>query len=335
MRRAELAQLIMAEGERAAQLRAEADALRAQAVGDEVHLRGIIEFSNHCACNCEYCGLRAENAALPRYRMNSEEIVSASEEAARLGLGTVVLQSGEDGWFTAERLADVIAQIKSRTPLAVTLSVGEREAWEYRLWRDAGADRYLLKHETADPDLYRRLHPGCSLEERLACIETLAELGYQVGSGCIVGLPGQSAESLADDLLLLRRLNVHMLGIGLLIPHPHTPLGDMPLGSAEVNLNMIALARLLIPDVMAAATTALETAMSEGRLAALRAGANVIMPNATPRKYASFYDIYPGKKAPSHPVAEEVARARAVIGEAGRVPGTGPGHSPRSVALAD
>lgn len=330
MTRAELAQLVAAEGERAEQLRAEADALRARTVGDEVHLRGIIEFSSHCACHCEYCGLRADNAALPRYRMSAEEIVTAAEEAARLGLGTVVLQSGEDAWFTAERLAEIIAQIKSRAPLAVTLSVGEREAWEYALWRDSGADRYLLKHETADADMYRRLHPGASLERRLRCLETLAELGYQVGSGCIVGLPGQCAENLADDLLLLSRLNVHMLGIGLLIPHPQTPLGDMPLGSAEVNLNMIALARLLIPDVMAAATTALETAMPGGRLAALRAGANVIMPNVTPRKYASFYEIYPGKRAPRISIPEEIARARAVIRDAGRVPGTGPGHSPRS-----
>lgn len=333
MTRAELAQLVMAEGERAEALRAEADALRARTVGDEVHLRGIIEFSSHCACHCEYCGLRADNAALPRYRMTADEILAAAEDAARLSLGTVVLQSGEDARFTAQRLAEIIAQIRSRTPLAVTLSVGEREPWEYRLWREAGAHRYLLKHETADPDLYRRLHPGASLERRLACLETLSDLGYQVGSGCIVGLPGQTPESLADDLLLLRRLNVHMLGIGLLIPHPQTPLCAMPLGSAETNLNMIALARLLIPDVMAAATTALETAMPGGRLAALRAGANVIMPNLTPRRYASFYDIYPGKKAPRLSIPEEVARARAVIEQAGRVAGTGPGHSPRSAAV--
>jgi biotin synthase len=242
---------------------------------------------------------------------------------------TVVLQSGEDDWWTAGRLADVIARIRTETPLAVTLSVGERPEEDYRLWREAGADRFLLKHETADPELYATLHPDGTLAQRVRCLEVLAELGYQIGTGCIVGLPGQTVESLADDLLLARSLNVHMAGIGILIPHADTPLAQLPPGSAQTNLNMMALARLLIPDLLLASTTALETGMPGGRLAGLQAGGNVIMPNATPRKYAADYDIYPGKAAPKDMIERDVARARDVIALAGRYVATDPGHSPR------
>jgi biotin synthase len=328
----ELEQLIVAVGPRADDLRAEANRVRKATVGDEVHLRAIVEFSNYCRCSCEYCGLRSGNESLTRYRLRPDEVLQAALVAESLGFGTVVLQSGEDDWFTAERLAEVVADIKARTRLAVTLSVGEREEWEYRLWREAGADRYLLKHETADRDLYARLHPGASFDNRLRCLEVLAELGYQVGSGCIVGLPGQTPAILAQDLLLMRRLNLHMAGIGPLIPHPETPLAGMPVGPAEVVLNMMALTRLLIPDIMLASTTALETALAGGRLAGLKAGGNIIMPNITPREYAGFYEIYPGKKAPDLAVADEVERARRVIAAAGRTVGSGPGHSPRLVA---
>ncbi len=327
----ELETLIVAQGEQADALRAQADHVRAVTFGDEVYLRGIIEFSSFCRCQCHYCGLRAANHELPRYRMTPAEVVAAAGCAVDCGLGTVVLQSGEDEWWTAERLAETVRQVKQTTGLAVTLSVGERPEADYRLWREAGADRYLLKHETADPALYASLHPGALLSARLHCLEVLAGLGYQVGSGCIVGLPGQTVASLAADLLLLQRLQVHMAGIGLLIPHPNTPLGQCPVGSAEMTLNMVALLRLLIPDVMIAATTALETAYVGGRLAALRAGANVLMPNITPRCHASRYEIYPGKQAPTWPLEEEVARARAVVHSAGRIASTGPGHSPRAV----
>jgi len=329
----ELAQLVTAGGRQAEDLRSDADSVRRETLGDDVHLRGIIEFSNHCRCTCCYCGVRRDNGNLTRYRMSPSEIVEAADLVASLGVGTVVLQSGEDPWWTAERLAGVIERIKARTRLAVTLSVGEREEWEYRLWRQAGADRYLLRHETSDPELYARLHPGASLDSRLRCLDTLAELGYQIGAGCIIGLPGQTPESLARDLLLLRRLNVHMAGMGPLVPHPQTPLAAMPVGPAEVTLNMLALTRLLVPDVMLPATTALETVMEGGRLAGLRAGANVIMPNLTPRRYARLYEIYPGKKAPTIEIAEEVDRALKVIQAAGRGVGVGPGHSPRA-ALA-
>jgi biotin synthase len=329
MNAAELEQLIVADGSQAQDLRAEPDRVRKATVGDEVHLRAIIEFSSYCRCNCDYCGLRADNKNLTRYRLRPEEILQAAVVAESLGFGTVVLQSGEDEGWTAEGLAEVVADVKARTHLAVTLSVGEREDWEYRLWREAGADRYLLKHETADRDLYERVHPGASFDRRIRCLEVLAEIGYQIGSGCIVGLPGQTAAILAQDLLLMRRLNLHMAGIGPLIPHPDTPLAGMAIGEAEIVLNMMALTRLLIPDIMLASTTALETAMEGGRLAGLRAGGNVIMPNITPREYASFYEIYPGKKAPHIEIVAEVERAHRVIAAAGRTVGKGPGHSPR------
>jgi biotin synthase len=326
----ELARLIAARGASAEDLRARADAVRHDTVGDAVHLRALIEFSNHCRCHCAYCGLRADNDHLRRFRLHPQEILATACEAERLGFGTVVLQSGEDLWWTADRLADVIAQIKSATSLAVTLSVGEREAWEYRLWREAGADRYLLKHETADRALYERLHPGASFDNRIGCLGTLRELGYQVGAGCIVGLPGQTPMSLAQDLLLLERLRVHMAAIGPFIPHPQTPLADAPPGDVETTLNMLALARLLIPDLLLPATTALETLEPRARLRALRAGANVIMPNVTPRPAAQLYEIYPGRAGARADIADELQRIRDLIRAAGRSVAEGPGHSPRA-----
>lgn len=328
---AELRELILAEGEAAEELYAEADRVRREYVGEEVHLRGIIEFSSFCRCRCLYCGLRADNTGLRRFRMMPADILEGCREVADLGFGTVVLQSGEDEWWTAERLADLIADIKSITPLAVTLSVGERDESDYRLWRMAGADRYLIKHETANAELYARLHPGTTLEKRLHCQDLLFQLGYQVGSGCIIGLPGQTPEILVEDLRLIESRQYHMCGIGPLIPHPDTPLGDCPVGSVRTTLNMMALMRLLVPDLMMPATTALETAEPGLRLRALQSGANVLMPNLTPRKFASFYDIYPGKKAPQLTLAEEVRRTKAIAAEAGRPIATGPGHSPRFV----
>jgi biotin synthase len=325
----ELVDYITASGQQADDLRAWGNRVRRDNVGEFVHFRGIVEFSNVCRCHCHYCGLRTENDSLSRYRLTPEEIVEAAEMGEQMGLRTVVLQSGEDEWWTAQQVADLIVAIKSRTRMAVTLSIGERPAWEYRLWRQAGADRYLLKHETADPDLYAALHPGDTLEQRIRCLETLREIGFQIGSGCIVGLPDQTPEVLARDLLLMQRLQVHMAGIGPLVPHPDTPLRGMEIGSAQTALNMMALLRILVPDVMMAATTALETIMEGGRLAALRAGGNVIMPNITPRQCASFYEIYPGKRAPQITVQAEVERAKQVVLAAARPIADDPGHSPR------
>lgn len=329
---AELRQLVVATGPAAAELRAEADRVRRESVGDDVYLRGIIEFSSYCRCDCEYCGLRASNATLPRFRMTPEQVVAACAQIAGFGFGTVVLQSGEDLWWTAERVADLVRDIKGETSLAVTLSLGERDTADYRLWQAAGTDRYLLKHETANRELYERLHPGASYAARLQCQDALFALGFQVGSGCIVGLPGQTPEILVEDLRLIEAKRYHMCGIGPLIPHPATPLGTTPVGSVDITLNMMALTRLLVPDMMLPATTALETAQPGGRLQALRGGANILMPNLTPRAVARQYDIYPGKKAPGLTLAQEVERTLAIVREAGRPVGAGPGHSHRKAA---
>lgn len=330
----ELRELVVATGAAADELRAAADRMRRDTVGDDIHLRGIVEFSSYCRCSCEYCGLRAGNASLARFRMSPGQVLAACRDIAAFGFGTVVLQSGEDTWWTAERVAELVGAIKGETPLAVTLSLGEREAADYRLWREAGADRYLLKHETANRALYQRLHPGASYDRRLRCQDELFDLGYQVGSGCIIGLPGQTPEILVEDLRLIEARCYHMCGIGPLIPHPATPLGHVPVGSVETTLNMMALIRLLVPDIMLPATTALETARAGARLQAVRGGANVLMPNLTPREFAGSYDIYPGKRAPQLTLAEEVERTLAIVRQADRPVGWGPGHSPRAAVTS-
>ncbi|MCR4400051.1 MAG: [FeFe] hydrogenase H-cluster radical SAM maturase HydE [Syntrophomonadaceae bacterium] len=271
-----------------------ADRVRRRGVGDQVHLRAIIEFSNHCVRRCAYCGINRGRRDLVRYRMAPEEIVATARRAARAGFRTVVLQSGDDFHYSRETVADIIRAVKS-AGVAVTLSLGERPFQDYRLWRQAGADRYLLKFETADAALYARLHPGQTLAQRLRCLEELASLGYQTGSGNIVGLPGQALQSLADDLLLMRSLGVEMAAIGPFVPHPSTPLsGEVP-GETGLVLRVLALARLLMPRVHLPATTALGTVAGDGRARALRAGANVLMLDVTPAPYREHYEIYPGK----------------------------------------
>ncbi|HBT47215.1 MAG TPA: [FeFe] hydrogenase H-cluster radical SAM maturase HydE [Peptococcaceae bacterium] len=303
----------------------QADALRVRYVGDEVHLRGVIEFSNYCRRRCRYCGLTADNHALPRYRMDPEEILAAARRGVDLGYKTIVLQSGEDPWYTGEVLAEIVACIKE-WGVAVTLCVGERTREEYELWRRAGADRYLLKHETANPELYSRLHPGMSWDKRMACLRWLKELGYQVGSGNIVGLPGQTLEDLADDILLMRELEVEMAGIGPFIPHPHTTLRTHPAGSLDLTYRVLAVTRLVIPWAHLPATTAVGTLSPNGRQMALQRGANVVMPNLTPKKYRAAYQIYPGKicleEAP-----EDCRRClEGMIRGLGRIVATHPGH---------
>nr|PZN72679.1 MAG: [FeFe] hydrogenase H-cluster radical SAM maturase HydE [Bacillota bacterium] len=330
--REELACLLSLEGEEQKALFAAADRVRARTMGDGVHLRGLIEFSNICRMDCHYCGIRRSNRHVRRYRMPPEEILEAAQRAHRLGYGTVVLQSGESDALDPEELAGVVRRIKATTPLAVTLSVGERTREEYALWRKAGADRFLLRHETADPVLFARLRPGRRLEQRVQCLLWLRELGYQVGSGFMVGLPGQTVESLADDILLLKQLNVEMAGIGPFIPAPHTPLADAAAGTVEQTLNAVACARLTIQDAHVPATTALGSIHPRGRQLALACGANVIMPNVTPGKYREHYQLYPNKiclrEEPEH-CAPCVAAL--IVGE-GRFVASGPGHSPRWTA---
>jgi len=272
-----------------------ADAVRKVCVGDEVHLRGIVEFSNFCAQNCLYCGLRRDNRALVRYRMSSPEIIAAAKNARSQGLGTVVLQSGEDPWFTREWIADLIRGIKEETDLAITLSVGERPYTDYLAWKKAGADRYLLKHETSSPTLFRGLRPGRELGERLEALRWLRELGYEVGSGDMVGLPGQTDEDLARDIQLFIQYDFDMIGIGPFIVHPQTPLAWAANGQLNRTLKVLAITRIVTRDTNLPATTAAGVLDENGRRLALLAGANVIMPDVTPPIYRQHYQIYPGK----------------------------------------
>ncbi len=309
-----------------------ADRVRKDCVGDEIFLRGIIEFSNNCSRNCCYCGLRAENSGINRYRIPDNEIIGRARSLKDNLCTTVVLQSGEDPYYDTERMCRIISSIKAETALAITLSIGERPYGDYRAFKEAGADRYLLRHETANPVLYRTLHPGYELEDRVQCLRWLRELGYEVGSGCIVGLPGQTAEDLADDVLLLQELDIDMIGVGPFIPHPGTPLAGYPAGDTDLVLNMMAVLRIVTGDTNIPATTALGVLDEEARQTAFRAGANVFMPNFTPEPYQAYYDIYPGKGAEAGVIAKAVDGGFRGFSEGkGRNIGTGYGFRAHSL----
>lgn len=286
-----------------------ADGVRREAVGDAVHLRGLIEFSNICRNDCLYCGIRRSNRQVQRYRMTDEELVETAKRAAALGFQTIVLQSGEDMHFDQARMCHIIEQIK-RLDVALTLSVGERGYEDYKAFRDAGADRYLMRIETTDRDLYNRLNPGMSWERRHECLLMIRELGYELGSGIMVGLPGQTVESIADDLLYLKDIGIDMAGIGPFIPHPETPLAGEAGGTLEQALRTMAIMRILMPDINIPATTAMESLHPQGRIMALQAGANVVMPNVTEGEYRRLYELYPGKIC----VNDTPAHCRSCIG---------------------
>jgi biotin synthase len=305
--------------------------MRGRYAKDAVHLRGIIEFSNHCVRNCLYCGLRRDNRALRRYRMTLREIVEAVRAGAEAGLRTVVLQSGEDPPGGAEDLARIITRLKEEMDVAVTVSVGDRTREDYRVMREAGADRYLLKHESATPALFARLRPGTTLDERKERLFWLKELGYQVGSGNMVGLPGQTLDTLADDILLLRELDVEMAGIGPFIPNSDTPLAECAGGTVEMTLRVLALTRLVVPRAHLPATTALASIHPEGRQLALRSGANVVMPDITPVSYKKLYEIYPNKICVTEDgPAQCIPSISAVILRMGRSIAADHGHGRRS-----
>ncbi|MGM0603033.1 MAG: [FeFe] hydrogenase H-cluster radical SAM maturase HydE [Bacillota bacterium] len=303
-----------------------ADEKRQEIFGRKVHLRAIIEFSSCCRQNCYYCGLRKDNRSLERYRLTGDEIINTALKAADLGYRTVVLQSGEDN-YPAEDLADIIEEIKNRADIAVTLSVGERSFADYLLWEKVGADRYLLKHETADRTLYKKYHPGMNFENRINCLRYLKKIGYQIGSGVIVDLPGQTAETLADDLFLCQDLDLDMMGSGPFIPHRNTPLKDKKTGSVEMTLKVTALSRLLMPKVHIPATTALGTIDPEGRKKALKAGANVIMPNVTDSIYRKKYQIYPNKTSINTDEEYYHSSIAVEINSLGRTIASNKGHS--------
>lgn len=278
-------------------LTARADAVRREHVGDGILLRGIVEFSSHCRNACAYCGLNKHNTGLERFRLTHDQILNSVSRVAAAGIKTVVLQAGEDDEMTAGWLADVIAAIKSRYDMAVTVSVGERPRADYRLWRDAGADRYLLKIETTNPRLYAALHPGMDFYNRLRCLDDLWDCGYQVGCGAIIGLKGQTIDDIAADIAFFSRHDFDMIGIGPFIPHRATVLGEEVRGSASLTIKAVALTRIAVPAAHLPATTALgSVGPADFRVEALKAGANVLMPNFTPVDFKKLYEIYPGKR---------------------------------------
>lgn len=273
---------------------ARADKVRQETLGSDVHLRGLIEFSNICRNDCLYCGIRRGNKEVKRYRMDEDELVETARHAVDIGFQTIVLQSGEDLHFDTPRMCRIIERIKAMD-VALTLSIGEREYDDYRAFRNAGADRYLMRIETTDVNLYHRLNPGMSWQRRHECLMMIRELGFELGSGIMVGLPDQSVSSIADDLLYLKDIGVDMAGIGPFIPHPGTPLADAAGGTLEMALRTMAVMRLMLPDINIPATTAMETLHPQGRIMALQAGANVVMPNVTEGEYRRLYELYPGK----------------------------------------
>ncbi|MFH0881084.1 MAG: [FeFe] hydrogenase H-cluster radical SAM maturase HydE [Lentisphaerota bacterium] len=323
---------LSSHGDRQADLYRSADEVRRQHMGDEVFIRGIIEFSNICSKNCDYCGIRAGNNQVNRYRMSEEEIVETTRRMPAGGQTTVVLQAGEASTPKGDReLGELIRRIKTETPLAVTVSVGARTAETYRFWKDCGMDRYLIRFETSDPLLYRQLHPDSTLAERLDCLYALKELGVQAGSGFLIGVPGETLDTLAENILLCRQLDLDMIGIGPFIAHPDTPLAGKPNAYAddpEMFFKALAVLRLINPTAHIPATTAYDAAFpGTGRDLALQRGANVFMPNGTPAKYREHYQLYPGKPCLNETTDQctncVIVRIRAI----GRTIGTGPGHS--------
>ncbi|SET06492.1 biotin synthase [Natronincola peptidivorans] len=289
-----------------------------QHYGKKVYMRGLIEFSNYCKQDCLYCGIRVSNKHIHRYRLTFDEILQCCTEGYQLGYRTFVLQSGEDYWYTEEKLVAIVEKIKELFPdAAVTLSIGERDQAVYQRLFEAGADRFLLRHETASRDLYEKLHPTMDFNNRRNSLKLLKEIGYQVGAGFMVGLPHQTSADLAEDLLFLKDLNPDMIGIGPFIPHSETPLGDVIGGTLEDTLVMVALARLMLPSALLPSTTALGTLDDKGREQAILAGANVVMPNLSPTKVRPLYELYENKIC----TGDEPAHCRGCI--EGRINSTG------------
>lgn len=273
---------------------AAADRVRKKFVGDAVHLRALIEFSNYCRQNCCYCGLRRDNANTERYRLDEATIVEFARNAAEMGYKTVVLQSGEDMSFTVAKMVRIISAIK-KLGVAITLSIGEKSYDEYEAYRAAGADRYLLRIETTNRELYQKYDPDMDFDNRVRCLRDLKSLGYELGTGSLIGLPGQTFEDMADDILFFGEIGADMIGMGPFIANPDTPLAAAEGGTFTTAIKMLAIVRLLMPDINIPATTAMETLTPEGRLFALQSGANVVMPNVTDADHRAKYNLYPGK----------------------------------------
>ena len=330
--RADLLPLLRAAGAEQAALFARADAVRREHCGDAVPVRSILEFSNYCANECLYCGIRASNPVPARYRMAPDDILASARQIAAAGLaGTVVLQAGETPGYTDDELAALLRRIKAEVPgLAITMSVGNRPRAVYARWQAAGMDRYLLRFETSDPVLFAHLHPDCTLAERLQCLRDLKSLGVQTGGGFMIGLPGETVEILADNILLCREFDFDMIGIGPYIPNPDTPLGGQPNAYAadpDMFFRAIAVLRLVNPDAHIPATTAFDAVFPDGRDRALQRGANVFMPNATPGPLRKDYQLYPGKPCIDEDATDCTFCVQARLRALGRPVARGPAHA--------
>lgn len=288
-----------------------ADIRRRENYGDKVYIRGLIEFTNYCRNNCYYCGIRRDNKKAERYRLTKDEILLCCDEGYKLGFRTFVMQGGEDPYYTDEMICDIVSKIKSRYPdCAVTLSIGEKPRESYQAFFDAGADRYLLRHETADPEHYGKLHPeAMSLENRKECLFDLKEIGYQVGSGFMVGSPYQTTENLISDLRFLQKLQPDMIGIGPYITHADTPFAEFKSGDVMLTLRLVSILRLMFPYALIPSTTALGTIHPQGRELGLKAGANVVMPNLSPVSVRKLYSLYENKIC----TGEEAAQCRGCL----------------------
>lgn len=279
------------------QLFQEADRVRKQVYGTDIYIRGLIEFTNYCKNNCYYCGIRCGNTNVKRYRLDKAEILACCREGYALGYRTFVLQGGEDPYFTDDMICDIVSDIRRTYPdCAITLSIGEKSRESYQKYFDAGANRYLLRHETADENHYRKLHPeNMSLANRKRCLYDLKEIGYQVGAGFMVGAPYQTTDNLIADLRFLQELQPDMIGIGPFLTHSETPFKDFPNGNLELTVRLLGILRLMFPYILLPATTALGTLHPKGREMGFKAGANVVMPNLSPVSVRKLYELYENK----------------------------------------
>lgn len=306
-----------------------ADETRHRVFGNDVYIRAIVEFSNVCDKHCRYCGLRAANSKLNRYRMRAEDILAAVDRAVAEGAGTVVLQSGDDVSYSMELIGELVREIKHRHDVAVTLSLGDRGLDEYGFWYDCGADRCLMKLETTDAHRYKQLRQGEAFGARLHRVETLRRMGYEIGSGVIAGLPGTTPLDALRDILFLSDLSLDMIAVGPFVPNPDTPLYGLTPGSVDLSMRMTALLRILNPEANIPATSALDALRPGSRTLALTRGCNVLMPSLTPADHRDDYAIYPGKNKGTAEDAASLAPARKAIGEAGFTPSASKGFSPR------
>lgn len=293
-------------------LRKSAEEVRKSVYGNSVYIRGLVEFTNYCKNDCLYCGIRRSNKCAERFRLDKDTILKCAASGYSLGFRTFVLQGGEDPYFTDSRVIEIISSLRKAYPdCAITLSIGEKSYESYKAFFDAGTNRYLLRHETASPEHYGKLHPPeLSLRNRMECLTALKNIGYQVGCGFMVGSPYQTVQNIAQDLVFIEHFKPHMVGIGPFIPHKDTPFGSFPAGTADMTIRLLSIIRLMLPNVLLPATTALGTVSPNGRERGIIAGANVIMPNLSPSDVRGKYMLYNNKISTGDEAAENLAHLK-------------------------